>query len=42
MIERIHMQRERVVKHDWIMFGFVTEAIEIFNDRYGEVEGYYV
>ena len=40
-IERIRTQDENVIKHDWIIFDSVDEAMEFFNDRYGEIEGYY-
>jgi hypothetical protein len=40
-IERIRMQGEMVIKHDWIMFDTVDEAMEFFNDRCGEFVGYY-
>ena len=39
-IERIRMQGETVIKHDWIMFDSVDEAMEFFNDRCCEREGY--
>ena len=35
-IERIRMQGENVIKHDWIMFDTIDEAMEFFNDRCGE------
>ena len=40
-IERIRMQGETVIKHDWIIFDSVDEAMEFFNDRCGEFVGYY-
>ena len=40
-IERIRMQGDCVIKHDWIMFNTVDEAMEFFNDRCGEREGHY-
>jgi len=39
-IERIRIQGERVIKHDWIMFDSVDEAMEFFNDRCGEFVSY--
>ena len=39
-IERIRMQGETVIKHDWIIFNTVDEAMEFFNDRCGEFVGY--
>ena len=38
--ERIRMQGERVVKHVWIMFDTVDEAMEFFKDRFEEFDGY--
>jgi hypothetical protein len=40
-IERIRVQGGGVIKHDWIMFDSVDEAMEFFNDRCGEREGFY-
>jgi len=40
-IEHIRMQGEKVIKHDWIMFDTVDEAMEFFNDHSGEFVGYY-
>ena len=40
-IERIRMQGEKVIKHDWIMFDSVDEAMEFFNGRCGEFVKYY-
>jgi len=40
-IERTRMQGETVIKHDWIIFDTVDEAMEFFNDRCGEFVGYY-
>jgi hypothetical protein len=39
-IERIRKQGE-TIRHDWIIFDTVDEAMEFFNDRGGEFEGYY-
>jgi len=39
-IERIRMQGERVIKHDWIIFDSTDEAMEFFNDRCCEFDGY--
>jgi hypothetical protein len=39
-IERIRMQGEKVIKHDWIMFDTVDEAMEFFNDRCDGFVGY--
>jgi len=39
-IEHTRMQGERVIKHDWIMFDSVEEAMDFFNDRCGEFGGY--
>lgn len=40
-IERISRPGEKVIKHDWINFDTVDEAMEFFNDRCGEFVGYY-
>jgi len=40
-IEHTRMQGENVIKHDWINFDTVDEAMEFFNDRCGEFVGYY-
>jgi hypothetical protein len=40
-IERIRMQGEKVIKHDWIMFDTVDEAMEFFNDRCDGFVGYH-
>ena len=29
------------IRHDWIIFDTVDEAMEFFNDRCGEFVGYY-
>jgi hypothetical protein len=34
------MQGEKVIKHDWIMFDSVDEAMEFFNDRCDGFVGY--
>jgi hypothetical protein len=38
-IERTRMQDEKVIKHDWILFDSVEEAMEFFNDRCEEFVG---
>ena len=40
-IERIRKQGEKTIRHDWIIFDSVDEAMEYFNDRCGEFVGYY-
>ena len=35
-IERIRKQGEKTIRHDWINFDTVDEAMEFFNDRCGE------
>ena len=40
-IERIRKQGEKIIQHDWIIFNTVEEAMEFFNDRSGEIAGYY-
>ena len=40
-IERIRKQGEKIIPHDWIIFNTIEEAMEFFNDRSGEIEGYY-
>jgi len=40
-IERIRKQGEKTLRHDWIIFDTVDEAMEFFNDRSGEIAGYY-
>jgi hypothetical protein len=40
-IERIRKQGEKTIRHDWIIFDSADEAMEYFNDRSGEIEGYY-
>lgn len=32
---------EKTIRHDWIIFDTVDEAMEFFNDRCGEFVGYY-
>ena len=39
-IEHIRMQGERVIKHDWIIFDSTDKAMEFFNDRCCEFDGY--
>jgi len=40
-IERIRKQGEKTIRHDWIIFNTVDEAMAFFNDRCGEIHGYY-
>ena len=40
-IERIRKQGEKTIRHDWIIFDTVDEAMEFFNNRCGEFTGYY-
>ena len=40
--KHVRMKGETVIKHDWISFDSVDEAMECFNVRCGEIEGYYV
>ena len=35
-IERIRKQGENTIRHDWIIFDTVDEAMGFFNDRCGE------
>jgi hypothetical protein len=39
-IERIRMQGEKVIEHDWIMFDSVDEAMDFFNNRCDGFAGY--
>ena len=39
-IERIRMQGEKIIKHDWINFDTVDEAMEFFNDCCDGFVGY--
>ena len=41
-IERIRIHGEKTIRHDWIIFDTVDEAMEYFNDSCGEFVGYYV
>jgi len=41
-IERIRKQGEKTIRHDWIIFDTVDEAMEFFNDSCGDFVGYYV
>ena len=41
-IERIRKQGDKTIRHDWLMFDSVDEAMEYFNDKCGEFVGYYV
>jgi hypothetical protein len=40
-IERIRKQGEKTIRHDWIIFDTVDEAMDFFNDQCGEFLGYY-
>ena len=40
-IERIRKKGEKTIRHDWIIFDTVDEAMEFFNDRCGEYVGFY-
>jgi len=40
-IERIRKQGEKTIRHDWIIFDTVDEAMEFFIDSCGEFMGYY-
>ena len=40
-IERIRKQGEKTIRHDWIIFDTVDEAMDFFNDQCGEFVGYY-
>jgi hypothetical protein len=40
-IERIRRQGEKTIRHDWLIFDSVDEAMEYFNDKCGEFVGYY-
>ena len=39
-IERTPKQGEKTIRHDWIIFNTVVEAMEFFNDQCGEFVGY--
>jgi hypothetical protein len=41
-IERIRKQGEKTIRHDWIIFDTVEEAMDYFNGKCGEFVGYYV
>ena len=41
-IERIRKQGEKTIRHDWIIFYTVGEAMEFFNDQCWKFVGYYV
>ena len=40
-IERIRKQGEKTIRHDWINFDTVNEAMEFFTDQCGEFMEYY-
>jgi hypothetical protein len=40
-IERIRKQGEKTIRHDWIIFDTVEEAMDYFNNKCGEFVGYY-
>lgn len=40
-IERVRKQGDKTIRHDWIIFDTVEEAMEYFNDRCGEFVGFY-
>ena len=40
-IERTRKQGEKTIRHDWIIFDTVDEAMEFFNDQCGEFIGCY-
>ena len=40
-IEWIGKKGKKTIRHDWIIFDTVDEAMEFFNDRCGEFVGYY-
>jgi len=40
-IERIRKQGEKTLRHDWIIFHTVDEAMDFFNDQCGEFVGCY-
>jgi hypothetical protein len=40
-IERIRKKGEKTIRHDWIIFDTVDEAMEFCIDRCGEFVGYY-
>jgi len=40
-IERIRKQGDKIIRHDWIIFNTIEEAMDFFNDRSGEIEEYY-
>ena len=41
-IVRIRKQGEKTIRHGWIIYDTVDEAMEFFNDQCGEFVGYYV
>jgi hypothetical protein len=40
-IERIRKHGDKTIRHDWLNFNSVDEAMEYFNDNCGEHAGYY-
>ena len=40
-IERIRKHGEKIIRHDWIVFDTVDEAMEFFNVCCGKFVGYY-
>ena len=40
-IERIRKKGKKTIRHDWIIFDTVDEAMAFFNDPCGEIAGYY-
>ena len=40
-IERIRKKGEKTIRHDWIIFDTVDEAMAFFNDPCEEIAGYY-
>lgn len=40
-IERIRQRAGRTLRRDWIIFDSVEDAMDFFNSKCGEFEGYY-
>jgi hypothetical protein len=40
-IEHIRKKGQKTIRHDWIIFNTVDEALEYFNEKCGEFKGYY-
>lgn len=40
-IERIRKHGDKTIRHDWLIFDSVDEAMEYFNDNCGEYVEYY-